>query len=56
MITKKIRLVTDLIELCHMPFSNTFSFYNGLKVSDEIYMLNIIYSSNPASSTNKTDY
>lgn len=43
---KKMRLVTELIELCLMPFSNTFSFYNGLKVSDRIDMLNIIYSGN----------
>jgi hypothetical protein len=27
-----------------MPFSNTFSFYNGLKVSDKTDTLNIIYS------------
>jgi hypothetical protein len=41
---KKMRLVTELIELCLMPFSNTFSFYNGLKVSDKTDTLNIIYS------------
>ena len=42
--TQKNELVTELIELCLMPFSNTFSFYNGLKVSDKTDTLNIIYS------------